>query len=69
MIEHHIYRSFYNIKKKFDVSPLFIFFEVLEKLKPWIGLKIVNTSYSKKKRIQAYPIILTKNMQYNKAIS
>jgi ribosomal protein S7 len=39
-IEKIIYFTFYLIKKNLKYYPLFIFFEVLEKIKPSIGLQI-----------------------------
>ena len=67
-IEKLIYLSFFILKKKFNINPLFFFFEALERLKPWVGLKIYKTIKSNKKKNQAYPIILNANIQYKKAI-
>jgi ribosomal protein S7 len=39
-IEKLIYSSLFSIKKKLKFYPLFIFFEVLEKIKISIGLKL-----------------------------
>ena len=47
---------------------LYLFLEILECLKPWIGIKIYHTLKVKRKKIQAYPIILKINTQYKKAI-
>jgi hypothetical protein len=47
---------------------LFIFLETLERLKPWVGLKLHYITKTKTKKIQAYPIILNTSMQYKKAI-
>lgn len=67
-LEKFIYRSFFNFKKNYIVSPLFILFESLEKLKPSIGLKLYTQGNSKKKRIKATPIILNFRAQYIKAL-
>jgi ribosomal protein S7 len=40
IIEKILYYSFFLMKKKLRFYPLFIFFEVLEKIKISIGLKI-----------------------------
>jgi hypothetical protein len=50
------------------VSPLFIFFEALEKLKPSAGLRLYIKGNTKKKRIKACPVILTFGRQYTKSI-
>lgn len=67
-VEKIIYFSFFLIKKKLKCSPLFIFFETLEKIRPLIGLKL----YKKKKRkitqVTASPIIIKEPLQYKKAI-
>ena len=47
---------------------LYLFLEILECLKPWIGIKLYYTLKAKRKKIQVYPIILTINIQYKKAI-
>ena len=51
-IEKIIYYSFFLTKKKLNYYPIFIFFEVLEKIKPSIGLKIFKFKWgnSKKKK-------------------
>lgn len=67
-IEKLIYFSFFCLKKYFESNALFFFFESLERLKPWIGLKLNKLVKSKKKKIQSYPVILSKKAQYKKAI-
>lgn len=66
--EKFLYQSFFDFKKNYVFSPLFLFFEVLEKLKPSVGLKLYTQGHSKKKRIKACPIILSFNSKYNKAL-
>jgi ribosomal protein S7 len=66
-IEKLIYNSFFFLKKKFNANGLLLLFEVLEQLKPWIGLKLQRNK-QKKSQIEACPIILTSNIQYKKAI-
>ena len=67
-IEKLIYESFFFLKKKFNVNGLLLLFEVLEQLKPWIGLKLHRSNNQRKSQIQAHPVILTSNIQYRKAI-
>jgi small subunit ribosomal protein S7 len=66
--EKFVYCSFFCLKKKLMVSPLFIFFEALEKLKPSAGLRLYIKGNTKKKRIKACPVILTFGRQYTKSI-
>nr|QFP99056.1 ribosomal protein S7 [Rhizaria sp.] len=66
-IEKLIYYSFFIIKKRFNISSLFFFFESLERLKPWVGLKL-HRGYSKKKKIQVCPLILNSKVQFKKAM-
>ena len=66
--EKMIYFSFFCLKYFFIINMLYLFLEILECLKPWIGIKIYHTLKGKRKKIQAYPIILTINTQYKKAI-
>ena len=65
-IELLVYNSFFLLKKFLNTNGLLLLFETLEKLKPWIGLKL--KIGKKQKKVQAYPIILTSNIQYTKAI-
>ena len=58
-IEKLIYKTFLSLKKKFNVNGLLLLFEVLEQLKPWIGLKLHRSSNQRKSQIQAHPVILT----------
>lgn len=67
-IEKLIYESFFYLKKKFNVNGLLLLLEVLEQLKPWIGLKLHRSTNQRKSQIQAHPVILTSNIQYRKAI-
>ena len=67
-LEKFLYFSFFELKKNFVLSPLFLFFEALEKLKPSVGLKIYTQGNSKKKRVKACPILLNFCSQYTKAL-
>lgn len=67
-IEKIIYFSFFLIKKNLKCSPLFIFFEVLEKIRPLIGLKLYRQKKRKVTKIIANPIIIKEPIQYQKAI-
>lgn len=67
-IEKLIYESFFCLKKKFNINGLLLLLEVLEQLKPWIGLKLHRSTNQRKSQIQAHPVILTSNIQYRKAI-
>ena len=40
----------------------------MERLKPWIGLKLRRNIKQRKVQIQAHPVILSTNIQYRKAI-
>jgi len=66
--EKLLYLSFFNFKKHFDINGLLLLFESLEHLKPQIGLRLNRLTKSKKKRIEAYPIVLKTSVQYKKAI-
>ena len=65
--EKLVYLSFFYLKKNYDSNGLFLFFESLEYLKPWVGLKLT-TSKAKTKKIKAYPIVLNKSIQFKKSI-
>lgn len=67
-IEKLIYFVFFYLKYFFTVYSFFFFFESLELLKPWVGLKLNYIVKAKKQTIQAYPIILSRNVQYKKSI-
>jgi len=67
-IEKIIYFSFFLIKKKLKCSPIFIFFEVLEKIRPLIGLKIYKKKKRKLTKVTASPIIIKEPIQYKRAI-
>lgn len=64
-IEKIIYYNFFFFKKKLNFSSLFLFFEILEKIKPTIGLKIYIVS---KKKTKAIPFFLHLGLQYKKAL-
>lgn len=68
MSEQKIYLSFFLIKKKLNICPLFFFFEVLEKIKPIVGLKIYKKKNRKLNKISAGSYILEVSAQYKKAI-
>jgi len=61
-------RFFFNIKKQLLISPLFLFFEVLERLKPGIGLKIYTQKKRKVVKTTAAPYIITPTHAYKKAV-
>jgi len=69
-IEKIIYCTFFILKSNLNYYPLFIFFEVLEKIKPYIGLKINKYKWGNKKnkKIKVSPYILSLSAQYNKSI-
>jgi ribosomal protein S7 len=67
--ENFAYDSFFALKFFFVINILFLFLEVLERLKPWVGLRLQHIMYNKKQKIQAYPITLNKGTQYTKAIN
>lgn len=66
--EKLIYSSLFFLKKFLSTNGLLLLFEVLERLKPWIGLKLHRSDKQRKPLIQAQPVILTSNIQYRKAI-
>ena len=68
-IEKIIYYTLYLFKKKKRYYPLFFFFEVLEKIKPALGLKISKyKQVSKKNNVIITPYILNVSLQYKKSI-
>lgn len=67
-IEKLVFNSFFFIKKILNVNGLLLLFEVLEQLKPLVGLKISRNNKQKKSHIKAYPKILTTKTQYRKSI-
>ena len=69
-IEKLIYLSLFSIKKKLKFYPLFIFFEVLEKIKISIGLKLNKNKWKNSKNIavKAFPFLLNTTSQYKKSI-
>lgn len=67
-IEKLVYNSFLFLKKVLNTNGLLLLFEALEKLKPWIGLKLRRNIKQRKLQTQAHPVILTTNIQYRKAI-
>jgi ribosomal protein S7 len=62
-----VYNSFFLIKKQLRLCPIFLFFEVLEKIKPVFGLKLYGCR-TKSKQIVAIPYILNKGLRYKKAV-
>jgi len=46
-VEGFLYASFFLIKKKLKIAPVFFFFEALEKLKPIVGFKIISEETKK----------------------
>ena len=67
-LEKLVYSVFFYLKYFFTIYSFFFFFESLELLKPWVGLKLNPVVKSKKQSIQAYPVILSTNVQYKKSI-
>jgi ribosomal protein S7 len=67
-IERVLYYTFFLLKKKLKYYALFIFFEVLEKIKPSVGLKIYKYKRGKKTKINAFPYLLNNSLQYKKSI-
>jgi len=67
-IERLVYHTFLFLKKFLNVNGLLSLLEVLEQLKPWIGLKLQRGLKQRKYQIQAHPVTLTTNIQYKKAI-
>jgi hypothetical protein len=53
-----------------NCCPVFFFFEALEKIKPFIGLKLYKKKHRKKKivKVTATPFFLVLPLQYKKAI-
>jgi len=68
LVEKTIYLSFFYIKKNLNSSALFFFFEVLEKIKPMIGLKLYTLKKRKIQRAAAVPYVVNFTLQYKKAI-
>ena len=66
-IESIVYYSFFFLKKKFNINSFFLFFEILEYLKPNIGIKRISTK-SKWKNSTIYPCYLNFTSQYKKSI-
>ena len=64
-IEKIIYANFFFIKKNLNFAPLFLFFEILEQIKPIVGLKVYTLGVGKTKAI---PIFLNIGLQYKKAL-
>jgi len=67
-VECIVYRSFLMCKKKLNISPLFIFFEVLEKIKPIVGLQLYRKKRGKNLKTLAAPHVLEVSIRYKKAI-
>jgi ribosomal protein S7 len=67
-IERLVYLTFFFIKKELSICPMFFFFEVLEKVRPVIGLKIYKKKGRKVTTKTAMPIKLNTTAQYKKAI-
>lgn len=67
-MEKIIYFTFYLIKKNLKYSGLLIFFEILEKLKPSLGLRIFKLNKNKHKKFIVYSCLLKASLQYKKGI-
>jgi ribosomal protein S7 len=68
LFEKILYFSFFLLKKKLSGCAIFFFFEVLEKIKPIVGIKLYKFQKRKIKRITAVPYIVRASLQYKKAI-
>ena len=68
LIEKVLYFSLFLIKKRLGSCPLFVFFEVLEKVKPIVGLKLYKLKTRKLYKVKVIPVILKFSLQYKKAI-
>ena len=68
LVEKSLYFSFFLLKKKLCVCSIFLFFEVLEKIKPIISLNIYKLKKSKVKKLCATPFIGKFAVQYKKGI-
>jgi len=67
-IEKLIYSLFFAFKSKYKESLIFYFFEILEKIKPIIGLKLYKNNSRKVKKSDATTMLLQITSQYKKAI-
>lgn len=63
-----IFSIFFFLKKKLKISPLFFFFEVIEKIKPIIGLKLQKKKSLSDIVVKASPFLLDVPSRYKKAI-
>jgi ribosomal protein S7 len=68
IVESILYQVFGIIKEVLNVSSLFFFFEALEKIKPYVGLKIHKGGIKKKKNLKVFPCVVSSYYQYKKAI-
>lgn len=68
LFEKMLYFSFFLIKKRLSGCAFFFFFEILEKIKPMIGLKLYLVQKKKIQRTIAIPYILRISLQYKKAM-
>ena len=66
--EKNIYSSFFLMKKKLQIVPMFIFFESLEKIKPIIGIKLFKKRKKKINKVMGVPYILGVTSGYRKAV-
>lgn len=68
--EKLFYLSFFFFKSKLNCCPLFFFFEALEKIKPFIGLKLYKKKHKKNKivKVTAIPYFFKLPLQYKKGI-
>lgn len=68
-MERFIYICFFFIKKLLKLSPLYFYFEALERLNPVLGLKLYNKKQKKLDNIYAVPYVISPTFRYNKAIN
>lgn len=68
MSEYIISSVFFLFKKKLRIAPLFFFFEVIEKIKPIVGLKLYKKQRKKINGVIALPYLLDIPLRYKKAI-
>ena len=68
LYERILFQSFFLIKIKLRDNPYLIFFDVLEKIKPIISIKLKKKIFKNKKKFIIIPINLNKYQQYQQAI-
>jgi ribosomal protein S7 len=69
VIEKIVYFSFFLLKKKLFNSPIFLYFEALERVKAVINLKIYKSKKGKGIKLNVIPFVIGFKQQYIKAIN